>query len=67
MIRKITEVELKKPNCKPTLIFSCSSCQKEFPFEEAYCIVGHGKIIKNSMSEDIFAMPLYCKECVGRI
>jgi len=73
MVRNIIEVELEKPkyqqssNCEPTLIFSCSSCQKEFLFEEAYYKVGQGKIIKNRMAEDVFAFSLYCKECVGRI
>jgi hypothetical protein len=48
MVRNIIEVGLEKhkyqqsSNCEPTLIFSCSSCQKEFLFEEAYCKVGQG-------------------------
>lgn len=67
MVRKITKVELEKPKCEPTLIFHCSSCEKEFLFEEAYYKVGQGKIIKNRMAEDIFALSLYCKECVEKI
>lgn len=73
MVRKIIEVELEKTkyqqssNCEPTLIFSCSSCQKEFLFEASYYKVGQGKIIKNRRSEDVFALSLYCKECVGLV
>ena len=67
MVRRITEVELEKPKCEPILIFHCSSCQKEFPFVEAHYVTGHGEIIKNLIDEDIFALPLYCKDCVKKI
>jgi ribosomal protein S26 len=80
MIRKITEVELEKPNCEPILIFHCLSCQKEFPFEEAHYVAGHGKIVRNQLIEDLFVfqvahsfsltgrnLSLYCKECVREI
>lgn len=67
MVRKIIGVELEKPNCELILIFHCSSCQKEFPFEEAHCVAGHGKIVKNWRFEDVFALSLYCKECVQKI
>lgn len=67
MIRKITEVELEKPNREPILIFHCSNCQKEFPFAEAHYLTGHGKTIKNLIDEGIFALSLYCKECVQKI
>jgi hypothetical protein len=73
MVKKIIEVELEKPkyqqssNCEPALIFSCSSCQKEFSFEKAYCKVGQGKIIKNRRTEDVFALSLYCQECAKKI
>jgi len=43
VIKKITEVELEKPNFEPILIFHCSSRQKEIPFEEAHYVTGHCK------------------------
>jgi ribosomal protein S26 len=80
MIRKITGVELEKPNCESILIFHCSSCQKEFPFEEAHFVTGHGKIVRNRLIEDLFVyqvahsfsltgrnLSLYCKECAQKI
>lgn len=80
MIRKIIGVKLEKPNCEQILIFHCSSCQKEFPFEEAHYVAGHGKIVRNRLIEDLFVyqvahsfsltgrnLSLYCKECAQKI